>query len=111
MTTYAGDVVNHTLRRLLEASGWKVSGDYAGLIAVATDPSPEPLRRLENELERLLHASDSELFDMLVAAQKPFPFSPFTQMLPEILQKKALVDMSTDVSTLRTLLSSRQAAV
>ena len=106
--TYAGDRINRTLARLLEAKGFQTSGNYAEVTLKPPkgEKAPELLRATQSALEALGRDTETpgQLERALHGTQSTWPFSPFAVMLPELLQKSALVDATLDPAGLRAIL-------
>lgn len=109
IVTYAGDTLNRTLAKLLEARGRKVVGNYAEVVvSEKAAEAGEPERQVWATLERLgTEGSKQGFAEALHGAQKAWPFSPFQPMLPDDLTRAALVDETTDLSGLCEFLKVR----
>jgi ATP-dependent Lhr-like helicase len=106
--TYAGDRINRTLARLLEAKGFQASGNYAEITLKPPKgkKSSSLLRAAHLALDELRNnAKNPDQFERtLQEEQSTWPFSPFAVMLPESLHKSALVDAMLDPAGLRAIL-------
>jgi ATP-dependent Lhr-like helicase len=106
--TYAGDRINRTLARLLEAKGFQTSGNYAEVTLQPPKGKKDPdlLCATRMALDELrTDAKTSNQFDgTLEENQSTWPFSPFAVMLPESLKKSALVDATLDPEGLAAML-------
>lgn len=108
LRTYAGDRINRTLARLLEAEGFKTRGNYAGVtVGSSKDTQGEDLlARTRQALRQLLQdASRPEHLEArLFAGQSAWQFSPFAAMLPETIQRATLVDATTEPAAVLRLI-------
>ncbi len=103
LETFAGDAINRTLARLLEAAGLTVKGDYVALTLQNDDGTEDQVEAaVHSVLHRIRHAPEAELRSELTERQRAYSFSPFTQMLPDELVRSALVSQSTDLDGLRS---------
>jgi len=107
--TYAGDVLNRTLARLIEHHGYKVSGNYADVTVEKGPKDPDELRdALWQILYDVAGGDDGEdWLTVLHEGQNAWPFSPFASMLSDELTRAALVDQTTDLHRLQSFLASR----
>jgi ATP-dependent Lhr-like helicase len=112
--TYAGDRVNRTLARLLEGKGFQTSGNYAEVTLKPPkgEKAPDLLRAAHTALEQLRQdaGTPGELERTLHEKQSTWPFSPFAMMLPESLQRAALVDAMMDADGVRALITRHRRA-
>lgn len=109
IVTYAGDTLNRTLAKLLEAPGRKVVGDYA---SVTVKTKGAEANNLADDVQEILEeigrgSSFVAFMRALYLAQKAWPFSPFQPMLPDELTRVALIDETTDLTGLSHFLKGR----
>jgi ATP-dependent Lhr-like helicase len=111
VVTFAGDRINRTLARVLEASALgKATANYQEIGLTKGPPDAAALRSaLEAALDAVARgprSSRADLARLLEAHQPRWPFSPFARCLPEGLWSAALVEQTLDPEGLIRLLNS-----
>lgn len=104
--TYAGDAVNRTFAKLLNACGLVASSSYICVNVKKGSVEPEAMLDFIKRIgQRLCDGGDcgDSIDQLLLSGQRPYLFSPFAKMLPDELIKSVLLDSSMDLDRLRSL--------
>jgi ATP-dependent helicase Lhr and Lhr-like helicase len=99
LTTYAGDRINRTLERLLEAQGLDCKFSYREVIVATAADAGQLAAKVGQCMERVSGGELGEVAALeaeLAASLKPWRFSPFVRCLPPHLAAAALAEQALD---------------